>query len=188
MRKIVLFFLLTFLSFSYKSTAQETDPSAKPYDNVSLGLGFGLDHGGFGTNFLVYPQKNVGLFIGAGYAIAGLGVNGGIKVRILPKNPRAVIHPYLVAMYGYNAAVYITNGQQYDKLFYGPTVGLGIDAHSNRPGAIGYWSFAILVPFRSPDVQNYINSLQTNYGVSFANSLIPIGISIGYKFVIHRSA
>jgi hypothetical protein len=187
MRKITLFFILTYFIFSFESIAQESYSSAKPFDNFSLGLGIGLDHGGFGANFLVYPQQNFGLFIGAGYALAGLGINGGIKVRILSKNPRAVIHPYAVAMYGYNAAVYITNGQQYNKLFYGPTVGLGIDALSNKPAAVGYWSFAILVPFRSPDVQNYINSLQTNYGVSFANNLIPIGISIGYKFVLHRS-
>jgi len=34
-------------------------------------------------------------------------------------------------------------------------------------------------------VDNYINELQNNYGVSFNNNLLPITFSIGYKFVFN---
>jgi len=48
---------------------------------------------------------------------------------------------------------------------------LGLDIGPTTPGK-GYLSLAILIPFRSPDAQNYIDQLNAN-GVSFNNSLIP---------------
>ena len=86
-------------------------------------------------------------------------------------------------MYGYNAAVAVTNYPNYDKIFYGPSIGLGFDigAHAAKKGN---FSFAILVPFRSPDVQNYIDDLHNMNGVQFNNNLWPIGVSVGYKFII----
>jgi hypothetical protein len=183
MRKLTISCLITLLVFSRPSRAQQADSSSAKNDVISFGLGIGLDHGGFGANLIFYPQKNIGLFAGGGVALAGFGFNGGIKLRLLPKGGSSAVHPYVEAMYGYNAAIYISDGPQYNKLFYGPTLGIGIDTHSKKPGTRGYWSFALLIPIRSPDVQNYINSLQ-NDGVSFSNNLIPIGFSIGYKFIL----
>jgi hypothetical protein len=166
----------------------ETSPheaSSDPFtDNVNIGFGFGQDYGGFGGNVTVYPQKNIGLFVSGGYALAGFGYNAGIKLRALPNNGRSIVRPFLEAMYGYNAAVAVANDQQYNKLFYGPTVGAGLDIGRLAKNK-GYLSLAILVPIRSPDVDNYINGLQTNYDVSFNNNLLPITFSIGYKFVLN---
>jgi hypothetical protein len=152
-------------------------------DIFTLGFGFGLDYGGFGGNLTVYPQKNVGLFLGFGYALAGFGYNAGIKLRLLPDHSHSKVRPFIEGMYGYNAAIVVTNYTQDNKLFYGPTVGIGLDIGPTTAGK-GYLSLAILVPLRGPDAQNYINQLNAN-GVSFGNNLIPIAFSIGYKFILN---
>jgi hypothetical protein len=148
-----------------------------------LGLGLGFDYGGIGASLLYYPQENIGLFFGGGYAIAGFGYNAGLKLRLSNKKP-TVVSPFIMAMYGYNAAVAVSGNSSFDKLFYGPSFGAGIDIRSKRPSSKGYLSIALLIPVRSPDVNNYINDLQTNDGVSFSN-LPPIGISIGYRFLLN---
>ena len=167
------------------SFAQDSSSVNVDYDRVSIGLGFGFDYGGLGGNFTVYPQKNIGLFAGAGYAFAGLGYNVGVKLRLTPKR---LFTPFFTAMYGYNAAIVVSNSSNLSfdnlsKLFYGPSVGIGFDLGSIKKG---YLSVAILVPFRSADVDNYINQLKTNDGVQFKNNLLPVAFSIGYRFVLKQ--
>ncbi|MBN2638058.1 MAG: hypothetical protein JXR65_03105 [Bacteroidales bacterium] len=152
-------------------------------DKLSVGLGLGMNFGGIGGNFMLYPQKNVGLFVGAGYAYAGVGLNAGVKVRFPKKNKFEHMTPYLLAMYGYNAAIHVTNATEYDKFFYGPTVGFGFDWKSHEK-ARGYWTAAILVPVRSADVQTYMDDLKNNHGVEFKSDLFPVAISIGYRIVL----
>lgn len=151
-------------------------------DVASLGLGLGFDYGGIGGNLTVYPQKNIGLFIGGGYVIAGFGYNAGIRFRIIPKKA-SVVDPFFMAMYGYNAAVYISDNKQLNKIFYGPSFGIGIDLHKKGP-SVGTWSFALTIPIRSSESKDYINNLRDYYGVSI-NDLVPVGFSIGYKFKLN---
>jgi hypothetical protein len=164
--------------------AQEKAADERRPDVVNIGPGFGFDYGGIGANLMVYPQKNIGIFFGGGYAIAGFGYNTGIKLRLSPDGGKSVT-PFLTAMYGYNAAVAISGSPEYNKLFYGPTFGLGIDIRSRKPSSLGYLSIALMVPIRNADAQNYIDFLKTQYGASFTNDLIPIGFSIGYKFILN---
>lgn len=178
MKKIILSCLL--IAIVILSNAQSNELPSQNFDRFSFGIGAGLDYGGIGFNLSGYPQKNIGLFAGVGYAFAGIGFNGGVKFRLIPEKR---FSPYVVAMYGYNAAVAVSGSANYDKLFYGPSVGAGFDLGSHVKNR-GYFSLAILIPFRSPDVNNYIDDLRNTYGVSFNNNLLPIGISIGYKFVI----
>jgi hypothetical protein len=152
-------------------------------DKVSAGLGLGLDYGGIGGNFLVYPQKNIGLFGGVGYPIVGVGFNAGLKVRIIPKNPKAATLLYALAMYGYNAAIQVKKLAELNKLFYGPTFGIGLDVRASRKSK-DYWTFALLIPIRKAEVDVYIDNLK-NSGVEFTNGLIPIAISIGYRIVLY---
>lgn len=151
-------------------------------DIFTLGIGFGQDYGGIGANITVYPQANIGLFAGLGYALAGFGYNAGLKLRLLPDHGHSKVRPFIVGMYGYNAAIAVTNYQSDNKIFYGPTIGAGLDIGSTTPGR-GYLSLAILVPLRSPDAQNYIDQLRAS-GVTI-NDLIPVTFSIGYKFVLN---
>lgn len=178
------FFIVLLFAFFAKSNAQTDSLMVIPQpDIVSLGLGAGFDYGGFGGNLLFYPQPNFGLFAGAGYAIADFGYNVGAKVRFSSKEKFRSFIPYITGMYGYHAAIKVTNASEYDKMFYGPTFGAGFD-YVGWPGKRGYWSFAILVPIRGSEVQDYIDDLE-NMGVEFKSKLIPIGISIGYRFVLN---
>ena len=181
MNKTLFLSVFAFLLFSIHSRAQSNTHS-QTHDIFSAGFGFGQDYGGFGVNATVYPQKNIGVFGGVGYALAGTGYNVGIKLRQLPKHGSSNIHPFLEAMYGYNAAIHIANNNGYDRLFYGPTVGFGIDLVGS--GEKGYLSFALLVPIRGSDPYNYMDELRNNYGVSFKQDLWPVTFSIGYKLVI----
>jgi hypothetical protein len=173
-----LFFFIT------RSNAQDNFSASSNIDKTTVGIGMGLDFGGFGANLLIYPHKNIGLFAGGGYAIAGFGFNAGIKIRLVSDNPDKKVTPYALVMYGYNAAIAVSNAAQYNKLFYGPTAGIGIDYRSN-PDSRGYWSFALLIPIRSSEVDSYIDDLKENRGVEFKNDLLPIGISIGYRIIIN---
>jgi hypothetical protein len=184
MKKTNLILLLCLLLITIKSNAQVANANPALCDKAAFGIGMGLDYGGFGGNLLVYPQKNVGVFLGAGYALVGVGYNVGTKLRLLPKRESG-LSPFFLAMYGYNAAIAISNAHELDKIFYGVNIGIGFDT-GIRPTKAGYWSFALLIPFRSPDVDLYIDDLKQNHGAEFKNELLPFAISIGYRFILDR--
>jgi hypothetical protein len=167
----------------YKSVQQDTIPALAPVDKLTIGVGVGQDFGGVGAGLLFYPVKSVGLFAGAGYAIAGFGFNAGAKVRFISKKPSSKLTPYALAMYGYNAAIAVSGASEYNKLFYGPTFGAGLDFHF-RPAKRGYWSLALLIPIRSSEVDDYMNDLEQNHGVQFTMGLFPVGFSFGYRFIL----
>jgi hypothetical protein len=182
--------LILLVSITVQLNAQDTiqqDPNlgSRQIDKVSIGIGAGLDYGGCGGNVIYYPIKNVGLFGGVGYALAGAGYNVGVKYRYIPDKPNSKIDPFGMIMYGYNAAIAVLNASEYNKLFFGPTLGIGIDFH-RKPMNKGYWSFALLIPIRSSAVNEYMDDLENNHGAEFQNRLFPVGITVGYKFIIHK--
>ena len=157
-------------------------PEPIPFDKASIGFGMGLDYGGFGLNFTIYPQQNVGLFAGLGYAMVGLGYNVGAKYRYIP-NKAATVLPYAIAMYGYNTAIKVKNDEGLNKQFYGTTVGVGLDFHSKSKSK-GYWTIAILVPIRGSEVKNYIDELKSHPYIKFKNDLWPVAFSVGYRLIL----
>ncbi len=144
---------------------------------TSTGLGLGLDYGGIGLNVLTYPGKYVGMFVGAGYAIAGVGYNAGLKIRTKDVSSDKT-SLYFTGMYGYNAAIAVTNQADYNRFFYGATLGMGVDFAKRTSG---YWSLGLLLPIRSDEVDQYINNLNS-MGVKLRTSLTPVTFSIGYRF------
>lgn len=116
------------------------------FEKTTIGVGMGLDHGGVGFQAAIYPIKEVGVFVGAGYAIAGMGLNTGLKLRAYDEGK--AVNFYCQAMYGYNAGVYIIGNGSHNKFFFGPSFGGGLDW---RPWGIGreYFSFGLVVPVRS---------------------------------------
>jgi hypothetical protein len=182
MEKSKLSFLLCFMFLVIVLNAQNQPSITRIPDKATIGLGMGLDYGGFGANFLYYPQKNIGLFVGGGYAIVDFGFNGGIKLRLVSDKPSAKISPYLLAMYGYNAVIGVSNATEYNKIFYGPSLGFGFDF--SRPEKRGYWAVALIIPLRGSEVNTYIDDLKDNHGVTFKNDLLPIAVSIGYRFIL----
>lgn len=165
-------------SFINRSDVSSILYGAGSENPVTFGLGMGLDFGGFGGNLLVYPNNNIGLFAGLGYALAGLGFNAGTKIRF--SQPGTRINPYVVAMYGYNAAIKVVGASNYNKMFYGPTVGFGLDFEN--PNSSGYWTAALMIPFRKAEVEQYMDELENNHGIQFQSRMFPIAFSVGYRF------
>jgi hypothetical protein len=159
-------------SYQFK---KETETSSN-FRNMSIGLGLGFDYGGIGTNIIFYPRNNVGVFAGVGYALAGFGYNAGVKIR---KHNIDKVSPYVTAMYGYNAAIVVLNASTFDKLFYGPSIGIGLDT-KHRETRSSYWSFGVNIPIRSSEVNKYIDDLKTR-GIKFDNTLLPVAFTIGYR-------
>jgi hypothetical protein len=157
-----------------------------PMDSISIekatiGLGLGLDFGGIGANVTVYPQKNIGLFLGGGYALAKYGFNAGVKFRYIVHDDTA--QPFIAAMYGYNTAIVVDNALGFNKLFYNFSFGFGFDIKS-KSNPLNSWSLAIFVPIRDAEVDDYMKDLEDNHNIEFKNKLWPVAISIGYKFGI----
>jgi len=183
MKKSFVYLLLCFVLISIQIYAQENSTTPVQADKISIGIGIGQEHGGFGANLTAYPLRSIGIFGGLGYNMVGAGYNIGLKFRLVSAKPTAKVTPYAVAMYGYNAVIKVTGASQFDKIFYGPTVGIGIDYKSYSRSKI-YYSFGINVPIRGPEVDEYIEDLKTNHNVEFKTGLIPVTFTIGFKYIL----
>jgi hypothetical protein len=169
--------------------AQLLEPITKtvPADKVAVGVGIGYDFGGLGgVNGIYYLQRSIGVFGGVGYTPAGVGYNAGIKLRILTNKAATTVVPFIVGMYGYYAAIAPKGYSYYNRIYYGPTVGAGVDY---RPGGskFGYLTATIFVPIRNADPKNYIDYLTNFQGLSFSHKLHALSASIGYKFILFNS-
>lgn len=183
MKKFTISLCLCLVFFTINLNAQDIRSFSGKTDKFSLGFGAGLDFGGIGGNLLIYPIKNIGLFAGVGYALAGTGYNVGAKFRLLSKNPKTMAVPFVLAMYGYNAAVAVLNTSQYNQFFYGPSIGIGLDFRFS-PKRSNYWSVVVLVPFRSSEVNVYMEELRDHNNIRFKNDLLPCLFSIGYRIIL----
>ena len=153
------------------------------FGRTSLGLGYGPDYGGYGANFTYYPHVNIGLFTGVGGAPAGTGFNAGFKIRFTKSRTMARVIPHFIAMYGSNSAVVVRDAPKYNKLFYGPSFGFGVDVHA-APPTRGSVTIAILCPIRSSDTDVYILKTVEPKQLDYKKQL-PLVISIGYRFIFH---
>ncbi len=146
--------------------------------SVNFGIGLGLDYGGIGGRLTVFPEEHVGVFGAVGYALAGVGYNAGLSFRILPKNPG--LCPTATIMYGYNAAIKISGASQYDKIYYGPSIGAGLEIRSKRKNT-NFYSIELLIPFRPSEYDSDYNNLN-NLGVKISAAPLPFTVSVGYHF------
>ncbi|MDR0507513.1 MAG: hypothetical protein LBH32_11975 [Dysgonamonadaceae bacterium] len=147
--------------------------------SLYIGIGGGFDYGGYGGKVEFLPVKNLGLFAGVGYNFLSAGWNIGGSFLI---SPDANICPKISAMYGYNAVLMIENAEDLNKTSYGVTFGAGIDWKIGLRG--NKISLAINVPIRSSEFNDHYDNVKNNPRVEMKNDLWPIGISIGYHFVI----
>ena len=175
--------LLCFVFITIQLNAQENAAAPVKTDKISVGLGYGQDYGGLGVNLIAYPLRNIGVFGGVGYNIVGAGYNIGLKFRLISSKPTAKVTPCALAMYGYNAVIKVTGASDLNKVFYGPTFGVGIDYKSYSRSKI-FYSFALMVPIRGEEVDEYIDDLKTNHNVEFNNELFPVTFSLGLKYIL----
>ncbi len=149
--------------------------------SVSAGIGLGQDYGGIGGRLTLIPEKHIGLFFGGGYALAGFGYNAG---ALLMANPDKRLSPTLSFMYGYNAAVAIVGASQFNKIFYGPTLGFGLKIVP-QANEKNYVHIELLVPFRPAEFDTYFDALKSNPAITGLTRPWPVTISFGYHFIIN---
>jgi hypothetical protein len=149
-----------------------------------LGAGMGMDYGGFGINYTAFLVKNVGFFAGVGFAYAKVGYNLGLKLRFLPGSK---LNPFALGMYGYNDAYTVSENSAWSAIFNGYTVGIGTDYRA-KPKSKGYWSVALLLPFKTSEASDYEDTLNTQFKGNYDSWVNTVGFSIGYHWIIrgHR--
>jgi hypothetical protein len=158
------------------------DPDYKKYEEpespFSMGLGIGIDYGQIGAKISGFPVKHFGLFAGVGYNLLKVGYNFGGIGRILPGKK---VCPYVTGMYGNNAVIVVVGASHYDKAYYGPTFGGGIELHFGKKQK--YMNFGLLVPVRSQEYYDDWDKIRANPNIETTDPL-PVGITIGYHFKI----
>ena len=122
-----------------------------------IGLGMGVDHGGFGIRLDGRIKSRVGVCAGAGFTRAGIGFNAGL---IISARPLQCVRPFIAALYGYNTVVIFSDsrGRGTSGLIYnGPSFGGGVEfwnAKGNRFVHVGF-----LIPVRSEEAADAIRDV-----------------------------
>jgi hypothetical protein len=158
--------------------AKGSSISDSDYSYFRFGAGVGIDYGGFGGRLTILPDKHVGLFLAGGYAIVGFGYNVGVMLKTSPDKR---VSPYFSAMYGYNAAIAIAGASQYNKLYYGFSLGGGVHLLSRR-NPKNYWLFGLVLAFRPSEFDRDFNALQSSSTIVGLTKPLPVNLSVGYHF------
>ena len=147
---------------------------------VDLGVGIGLDYGGFvGIKGAFLPIPNLSVFGSAGYYLIGLGWNTGITWHILAPGPKRWIRPNLKLMYGTNGATVVSGAKSYNKIFTGLTPGFGIELRFGRGKRNGF-DLDINVPIHGADFHNQVNRMRSDERLVGDIKTFPVAISFGY--------
>ena len=146
---------------------------------VYLGLGLGLDYGGFGGKIEYLPVKNFGLFGGLGYNLLSAGWNVGATFKILPdKN----VSPNLMLFYGYNGVSKVEGAPQYEMVSYGVTIGGNLDIKVGKNG--NKLSVSLFFPFRSQNFMDNYDTLKKDPNIEIKSDLLPVAIGVGYNILL----
>ncbi len=171
-----LLMLSTFTAF-----AQETTPEKKnDFNQVYMGVGFGLDYGGFGAKIEYLPVKNIGIFAGLGYNLKEAGWNIGASYKIRATE-RLSVNP--IAFYGYNGVLKVDGASEYDMVSYGVTFGINLDIYVGQKG--NKISTGLFVPIRSKKFMDNYDMVKDDPYISMDNELIPIAVTVGYNWKLN---
>jgi len=175
MKKYIFFTILfALILFSGRSFAQDTIP----HNRFNIGLGMGIDYGGFGGRIVYIPIPHVAVFGAGGYNLVGFGFNIGATYKILPDKK---VNPTLSAMYGYNGVIKVDGADYYNKIYYGPSLSVGMEINSRKkPG--NYFNLELVIPFRSQSFKDDWDVIENDPKVEITASPLPVGFSIGYHF------
>jgi len=175
--------LKTILITGILLSAQYTHTQAQRYADREqehifyMGIGTGLDYGGIGLKGEIVTFPYLGIFAGLGYNFQGLGANGGLSFKALPFKR---VSPTVQAMYGYNAVITVKGASEYNKTYYGASVGAGLDFKLGRNDNKLY--FAIYYPFRAGEFYDDMDELKANPSITFESEPLPVTFSIGFNF------
>lgn len=177
MKTIILILILCCIALD--SNCQEFSLREPIFPRYNIGVGGGIDYGGFGGRISILTSQKLEFFGAMGYNLLGIGLNGGVDWRILPQSR---ICPYFGAMYGYNVVIKVKGAEKYNHTYYGPSWNLGLEYWSRR--FRNFFNFELIIPIRSSEYHNDIKNLKNNKNITFSNEPLPIGISIGYHFLL----
>ncbi len=148
--------------------------SGQGTNKLNIGLGVGLDYGGFGSRVTYNVSPRIGAFGCLGYNLDALGYNIGVQFRE-PISERFTL--FVNGMYGYNAVLIVDSPQGKVKTtYFGPSLAFGVQQKSKRNE--NFWSSELIIPFRDKSLFNAMDDLRLA-GYSF-NYLFPVLFSIGY--------
>jgi hypothetical protein len=170
----LLFCSLTSFSQYVNSFDRESSP---PKFNV--GLGIGLDYGGIGGRVEFLPVKQLGLFAGLGYPLVDFGYNLGARFRVLPDKR---ICPSVGVMYGYNGVIKVQNMDEYNKLYYGPSMSGGVEIKSKNNS--NFFNIELVLPFRDQSFYDDWDKIKQLPNMTVKSEPIPLAFSIGYHFAL----
>lgn len=150
--------------------------------HIDFGLGLGLDYGGFlGLQVGFAPVKHLTLFGAVGYYILQVGWNAGIKILLFPKTTKKTFRPFLKGMYGSNSIITADGLDEYDKVYKGFTVGLGMEFRFGTKKQNGF-DIDFNVPLRTPDFWDDYNRMKNDPRLEVIQGPIPIAFSVGYHY------
>lgn len=167
-------FILCLTGMTLLCRAQYTEPT----NRFDIGLGIGLDYGGFGGRLTYHPMRHFTLFGAAGYNLVGLGYNVGISYVILPAK---IVTPSLNAMYGYNGAIRVENADQYNGTYYGFSAGAGVQIHLKKKSGY-YLNLELIVPFRSKEYDDDWETIKNDPTMEIKAEPMPVAVSLGFHF------
>lgn len=171
---------ITCLLLSWQSTSFAQRNRNQPEDPIFyMGIGLGMDYGGLGVRGEILPIPYLGIFAGVGYNFNGLGANGGLSFKALPFKK---LSPVIQAMYGYNAVIVVEGAAKYNKTYYGPTVGAGLDWKVGRRANKLF--FSINYPIRSQEFYDDLDAIKADPFVKMENEPLPVAVTIGFNFGI----
>jgi len=168
--------VFTLLIIGTTVNAQENHLSSSKGES-SLGLGVGLPYGGIGIKIGTNLADHFNLFGGIGYQIAGVGYNVGFLKDFKSESSTQF---YLTGMYGTNAVILVDGLSEYDKVYTGATMGLGIKINSRKTEG-NFWDVGLLVPIRSSSFYNNSNEVKNDPRVTEFSDPWPVLITFGYN-------
>ncbi|TAH27152.1 MAG: hypothetical protein EAZ07_02660 [Cytophagales bacterium] len=175
---LVLFFLTLINAPVYSFISKKDNDTTSTEPKVTIGLGAGLNYGGFGVQGGFQPIPYIRAIAGYGTNLIDMNYNLGLQFRLRP-NKRFC--PTISYMYGYNAAIFNKEFTEQSKSFDGSTLGAGIEFWNQKKSKALF--FQVFLPIRSIA---YENSSLTSDATLFYNTLNsnPILLSIGVHFGI----
>ncbi len=152
--------------------------------NFNIGLGVGIDYGGVGAKANYLLSDNVGVFAGLGFNTLEPAGNVGVYGRFFISKQFV---PYVIAMYGYNGLIRVSDNFRYNYSYYGPSGGIGLEIHTKSRDF--FWTFEVLYPYR-PDFDTDADIVNNDPNV-FRSRWVhkyPVIASVGFHFQVHRSS
>ena len=174
MRKLILV-IFAFLVYTNALNAQENT-----FYNRDIGVGMGVNYGGFGTSVAYAFTPYISIEGNLGYNLLDIVGGGALNIHLVPKNNKKFYCLTLKGMYGYNAGI-ITSKEieltgNSGKSFYGISFGLINEFRFGSKKDIGI-NIGIIIPIRSAKFTNSYNGFtESGYDLSTA---FPVLLSIG---------